>query len=348
MITVYIHKLLAFSYLPILYPNLGNRVKNTAIFTKKAFQNFTEKFVEITRDIEKADFLLIPHDYPYIMHEKSYIDEFISLSDTYNKKIIVFYYGDYHEQPDIPNAIFFRTSQYKNKKLPNEIMMPAYAENLSKDKEISIRKKSEKPTVGFCGWAGLKNGKQKMKYVLKNLLIDMECFFQNEDRSVYKQGLFFRKKALNILLKSKHIISNFIIRKSYSGHAQTIDISPEVAREEFIQNIINSDFSLAIKGDGNYSDRFYEILSLGRIPVLVDTDCVLPFEDMINYDAFVLRVPYKEISNIDNIVTSFYNKLTEEKFTRMQKDAKKAFDTYLDISKFFQYVFIDNPNKFLN
>lgn len=48
-----------------------------------------------------------------------------------------------------------------------------------------------------------------------------------------------------------------------------------------ITDIQNADFILSVKGDGSFFCRFYEALSLGRIPFFIDTDCILPFENMI-------------------------------------------------------------------
>ena len=62
-------------------------------------------------------------------------------------------------------------------------------------------------------------------------------------------------------------------------------------RFEFIRNILSSDYTLCFRGSGNYSLRFYETLCLGRIPLFINTDCKLPFEDEINWrDMFMGRI----------------------------------------------------------
>jgi len=340
MIKVYIGTILNFSYLPLLYPNLGFQEKKTLPFLSKAFKYLRGPYVEITDNPRDADFLLIPHNYFLIKDKKDYIGHFISLSESTKKKIIIFAYGDSDKDIPIPNSIIFRTSQYRHKKQANEIMMPAYTEDLASDTEIILRNKKDKPTVGFCGWADLPNFKAKIKFYAKIFMVSFKKYLTlNISEEARKQGLYFRRKAIKALEKSGLVKTDFIIRKSYSGHINTIESDPLKMRQEFIENLKNSDFILVSKGDGNFSYRFYEALSLGRVPVLIDTETVLPLENIIDYDSFILRVNYKDITKLDKIIADFYKKITNEKFIEMQKKAREAFEEYLRIDSFFNYVF---------
>jgi len=100
----------------------------------------------------------------------------------------------------------------------------------------------------------------------------------------------------------------------------------------------NSDFALSIKGDGNFSLRFFEALSLGRIPLFVNTDCVLPLENIIDYKKFVVFVDHKDIKRIDVILSDFYKNLSDDDFVEMQKQAREAFEKYLRIDSFFKLI----------
>jgi len=152
-----------------------------------------------------------------------------------------------------------------------------------------------------------------------------------------------------VLNRSSLIETNFILRKFYSCHTDTLKIPPETARQEYIENMIDSDFVLAPKGDGNFSMRFYEALSLGRIPILIDTETILPLENVIDYDSFILRVNYKNINKLDKIIADFYNQITNKEFIEMQKRARENFEKYLRIDAFFNYAFSQlNKNKGFN
>ena len=79
-------------------------------------------------------------------------------------------------------------------------------------------------------------------------------------------------------------------------------------------------------------------MSLGRIPVFVNTDCVLPLEDMINYKEFCAWVEYKDVPRLDQILAEFHARLNGEDFQEMQKSARAAFEKYLRIDSFTKYL----------
>jgi hypothetical protein len=56
----------------------------------------------------------------------------------------------------------------------------------------------------------------------------------------------------------------------------------------------DSEFVFCPRGTGNFSIRFYETLYYGRIPIIIDTDIVLPFSDLINWDEIIVIGDSKE------------------------------------------------------
>lgn len=347
MLKAYTGKLLEYSYIPLLYPNLGLKVKTNHLVSLNAFKFYKEPVLDIVSDPSKADFFLIPHNYFLIKSNKEYIQKFVYLSEKYEKKIIIFAQGDSDEDINIPNAVIFRTSQYRYKKKDNEIMMPPYVEDLSLFHEFKPRQKTAGiPVVGFCGWARTKGVKQAVKNTVKNLFFDIKKLINsNPEYAAKKQGLFFRKKAIKALIKSKSVKSNFIIRDFYSGYKKNIGISPEKARQDYIGNMEESDFALVVKGDGNFSFRFYEALSAGRIPFFINTECVLPLADILNYREFVLFLDYKKINLAGQVIGEFYEKIDNDRFLKMQTSAKETFDKFLRIDKFFEIMFLKEKIK---
>lgn len=316
---VYIGKLLPEkkSYLPVLYPNLGRQHKLGRIFLDRAYDVLTEPVVDLVDDPSAADYLLIPYDFFNIEKFSEYINSFVELSEKHNKKIIIFDFSDFDREVKVENSRIFRVSAYKSSKRPNEIVIPPFIEGLP---AFAPRPKSGEPTVGFAGFA---------KFSWKNLL----------PLGPRRTGLYFRRKAMSVFEGQQGIKTNFIKRHGFSGHKDTIDIDPEIARKEFLKNMENSDLILAPKGDGNYSLRFFESLCFGRVPILIDTDNILPLEDEINYDQFILRVSYKEIGNLPSIVRKFWQNLSSENFVNMQEKAREAFETKLRMDKFLPLAF---------
>ena len=75
--------------------------------------------------------------------------------------------------------------------------------------------------------------------------------------------------------------TNIVLRPSFYGGAAGGDPDAQLqARTGYVENLVASDYVLCARGAGNFSYRLYETLSCGRIPVFVDTDCVLPHEDV--------------------------------------------------------------------
>ncbi len=302
-----------------------------------ALKLFNKQFFNLVETPEASDYFLIPHNFFYIK-DKKYLKDFVSLSEKHNKKILVFCYGDSDADINIPNSIIFRTSQYKYKKKSNEIIMPAIADDLLEGRELTFREKIDKPVVGFCGWADYSSFYRRMVENVKKSVIHIKSILLSTNYFFHTRGLVLRIKALGILKKSSLVSTNFIIRNSFSGNEKTRRISMETARVEYVNNIVNSDFSLAIKGDGNFSIRFYEILSLGKIPVLLDTDCALPLENIIDYSRFLLKINVSSMKNIDQIISEYYNSLTAADFVEKQKTSRAMFETYLRSDRYFNYV----------
>lgn len=307
------------------------------MFLNKAFENLKEPMVNIVDTPEEADYILLPHNYSSLTSQKSYSIAQGELAKKHGKQLIIFWHGDGDAPVADENAIVFRTSQYRSALQKNEVMMPAYAEDLLEG-ELQLRNKhAGKPVIGFCGWADYKNLKNHIGTVIKNSLIEASSIVGIR-REARIKGITYRMKAIKHLQQSTAIDPNFIIRSSYSGHTSTIKTDPEQTRREYIDNLLGSDYALIIKGDGNYSYRFYEALSLGRIPVLLDTECVLPLEDVIDYSRFIVRVPYWDIYHLDRIVEDHYASISDEEFVAMQKRGREAFEKYLRVDSFFGHV----------
>lgn len=339
MLNIYIGELLpGKSHLPILFPHLGVINRASWLFIDFA-RTFPEKLFNLVQDPAQADYFLIPHDFFAISSNKSYVEGFETLAVTHHKPIIVFDYSDFDTQIQVSNSIIFRVATYRSKHAPNEILMPAAVQSPD-PASVVFRSKQEVPIVGFCGFAGFRTWKERFKYYYKCMAISLKATLGIVSKA-YMPGIYFRRKALRILNNVAGVKTSFVIRSSYSGHADTIEVSPEQARAEYIENIINSDFALAPKGDGNYSRRFYEILSHGRIPVLIDTECVLPLESDISYEDIIIRIPYTELETLPNVIAEKYDSLTSQSFIEMQRKALDVFNTQLRADIFFRRMFTE-------
>jgi hypothetical protein len=335
-----------FSEKPILpfltdfFPSL--RQPKDAFFTYSE-NKFEFKNIDVVTDISDCDFILIPQGVrTYEGEEKEYVDSYIERGKSAGKKVVLSLAGDLHHDIFIADAIVLKGYSYGRSKRSNEIATPIYVEDL-KDKtgSIDIRKKDHnKPVVGFCGWAGFPTLFRHLIYIVRNLQIDMKkIVFADASLEVYKKGVYFRRQAIQALDSSPLIETNFKIRKAYFADDKSLKGSPQKARSEFIDNILMSDFVICPKGDANASARLYEVMTLSRIAVLIDTDMVLPLEEVIDYSSCLIRVPYMDIKKLPEIISRRYESMSEEEFEEMQVSAREAYDRYLRYDVFFNYVF---------
>lgn len=144
---------------------------------------------------------------------------------------------------------------------------------------------------------------------------------------------------MELLRRDPRIDTQFIMRNSFSGSVKTISLPPEQARKEYVENMRSVDFALTPKGDANASIRLYEALSMGRVPIIIDTDMPLPFEDVLDYSSFSLRVPYTKISSLADYVCDFHASLSNEQFRDMQQRAREAYVNYLRYDAVFNQIF---------
>jgi hypothetical protein len=311
------------------------------LFTNIPPRTFEITSYEFVSNITDADYVLFPHA---IKSKKdpllANIPHALKVAQAAGKQLIVCVGSDLSHDIFLDDVIVLKGLQYRSLKRPNEIIAPCMAEDFGDTMSITPRSKSERPVVSFCGWAGFTKPLSYAKYLARILALDVRVFLSGRTSLVvFKKGLYWRRKALRMLARDPRIDTHFIVRKSFSANMKTISLDPATARREYVENMYNSDFVLAPKGDGNSSVRFYEAISMGRIPIVIDTDMVFPLEDFINYDDFILRVSYKDIDRLADIVADFYANLSEEKFIAMQNAARAAYEQYLRYDAFLNTLF---------
>lgn len=94
----------------------------------------------------------------------------------------------------------------------------------------------------------------------------------------------YRSALISAFSKDSRIKSSFIVRDAFWGGKP----HDPMLMEEFWNNMLAHPFALAPRGAGNFSMRFYQALSAGRIPVLLNTDMVLPLEDKIDWHEAII------------------------------------------------------------
>lgn len=81
-------------------------------------------------------------------------------------------------------------------------------------------------------------------------------------------------------------------------------------------------------------------VSVGRIPIFVDTDCVLPFEELIDWRQSCIWVSVDKVERIGDQILSFHQRLGSEEFINLQMRNRKRFIEWLRPEQFFANLHI--------
>lgn len=309
-------------------------------YTENLPPNFFEKEVERVEDVRNARAIVLPNNFRESPRpeDAAYVKKYADLGERAGKPVVAFSLGDLTDGVVLdPRVHVFRFSLYKHVAGPRDVAVPNLTADDAQD-GITLRAKRERPLVSFCGLAALPTLRGRLKYVVRNLWFEMQAIFAPHIRAK-KLGIYWRRASMRACERSSLVDTRFIVRRTFSGNRKTIELDPSRARAEYLDSIINSDFVLASKGDGNYSNRFLEALSLGRIPVVVDTDIMLPLEDIIDYSAIMVRVPMSRVRETPALIRAFYDALSEEEWRARQKLARETFETYLRQDSFLRHFF---------
>ena len=331
-----------YPYSVLLYPLWGVEERKSMAFTGETFAqvNFDSRYYGLVEEGAQADYVFMPYSFWFLKEkEPKLIDEYVAEAAALGKPLLIDAVSDNMGEIKIPRSVILRYAYYRSRMRDNDIVMPVYTADLLQmyaGGTLKEREKKEKPRVGFAGGASLpffRYPKTRIKDIPLLLLGFITSRFD-----LYRKGVLLREKALKVLSASPHIDTHFLARRSFSANRKTAEKDPKLLRKEFVETILNSDYTLCVRGDANQSGRFFEALSLGRVPLSVDTDMALPLTDIINYNEFCVFVDYRDIHTMDDILYQFHQSVSPEKFKEMQHKAREAYEKYLRIDSYTPFL----------
>jgi len=330
-------------YSPLLFPFWGNPNGEDSLFAKEMFDahSFDTSLYTITADIAEADFVLAPYRHNwYLRHDVLLLDACAKAAQRAHIPLLLDGVGDIEFPVGIENTYVLRIGGYRFLPEKGRIQIPPAADDLLErccEGKVSIRRKEAGiPIVGFAGWAQL-SAMQTLRTIVKEFPVRLRGMFDSRYRAMTK-GVLWRAKALMILERSPLVALNLKKRRSFSGSAKTALGDLHGLRQDFVDTVLQSDYALDVRGDANDSTRLFEILSLGRIPVLVDTERPLPFSSSVDYRAFCLIVDFRDIQKIPERISEFHSQVSPERFEDMQRKAREAFVQYFRIDAQMMHI----------
>lgn len=321
---------------PLLNPWWGNPYDEASLFAKQMFDAYAcdTDYYTITDDVCKADLVLAPYRQNWLLRfDADLLAECIGFARSRNLPLLIDGSGDIEEGIDDEDVYVLRYGGYRFIHEPGRIQIPLYVDDLlerCRAGKLEIRRKGEgKLVVGFAGWAKL-SPMQRMRTLIKELPVRLRGIFDSRFRACTK-GVVWREKAIGILKRSSQVTLNLRERGSFSANARTAEGDPRILREEMVDTILGSDYALDVRGDANNTARLFEILSLGRIPVIVDTERNFPFADRVDYSSFALIVDFRDIADLPERIAMFHKNVSPEQFEQMQRNAREAYVRFFRI-----------------
>lgn len=304
------------------------------VFYKKC--EIMMEYFKLVESMEQADVLVLPLDYNYfIKHSNSNISEYLIFANKNQKPFWVYTAGDFGFSLNHQNTYVFRSGGFHSKLNSRTFIIPSFVGDPYKLNGIygfTILPKDEKPKIGFVGHAnssGLKLVKEIASFFNVNI---RRVFgrFKLDYQSFYPSAIK-RFGYLNDFMNNKDVSTDFILRKKYRAGAVT-PTQRKISETEFKDNMYNNPYIFCMRGVGNFSVRFYETIAMGRIPVLLDTDCRLPLMDVIDWENHIVYI--KPPLHVESLV-NFHESITESDFEQMQIRNRNLYLDKLNRKKYF-------------
>lgn len=258
-------------------------------------------------------------------------ERFAALCREAEKPMVVFHGADALDPLPV-DAVVFRTSLLRSRRHPSEFALPAWSEDFVErylDGQLRPRRKGRHPIVGFCGNTSAERPRSTLRRRISRLSRGRAGLLSS------LAGDHPRTRALRAVASDRRLQPNFVVRQGFWAGALGDPSSMFKARDEYVQNMLESDYVLCARGVGNFSYRLYEALCLGRIPIFVDTDCVLPLDFDIDWHDYCVWVDEHDIERIGDRVLEFHESLDDGEFEARQRACRHLWETRISPQGFF-------------
>lgn len=348
MINIYIPKEIDSKNRGQLFPLLRPFFKGES-FTdaeRKEIYHISEDDINFVNTIGASDWVILPMSWNYYQqyNKLEIADKLIKEAFQNKKKVLSFTSGDFGVSvPEYKNLIVLRVSGEQSRFPENHLGLPAFKVDPLKNhfnKESVIHSKYDNiPVIGFCGQTN-SSVINALKEVSKVMYRNVKFYFKMDAEIPQKiqSTSYLRDNILSKIKASNLLKSNFIERKKYRAGATSKE-EREVSTLEFYQNMIDSDYVVCVRGAGNFSVRFYETLAMGRIPIFINTDCILPLSNSIEWKNHVVWIELDEIETMNSKIIEFHNSLSSEKLKKLQQANRTLWEESLTLGGFFKAFF---------
>ncbi len=288
---------------------------------------FTRAFNELNID---AEILKIPPFMPERLtpNELSGMKSKVKARKEKGKFVLFFPGGAeiFFSDPDWSFVCSHYKSWYDPKKTT---VIPHVWTNIASPASTTSLQWNEKPPmrIGFMGTAFFDSRvgqiASKLPMPAKNWLLRGQ-YLRRIELLAQLNGFRFPLKHINTFPRSEALqILSARKRDVEQGSIEIVDTKgftgSEMDKDRFVKHLQANTYIICPRGKENWSIRVYEALKYGRIPVIIDTDMVLPKE--IDWDQVAIRIPYERLEETYDIILDDYSSRSADDFLNRQRAA---------------------------
>lgn len=261
--------------------------------------------IVLTSHPGEANVILHPHD--ALLYPRT-VARSLEAAQQAGRPIALISGSDVSRPSPRPWRTLWRTSGFASRLGPNERIATGEVPDLLEEREAhkaGRRPWNSRPTIGFVGHVvSVKRSAGYLRHGWQHWY-----------------GFTLRDRVLRAFEGSSAVDARFTRRSRNLGPPGTgtdVDAERRRMRSEYVASVFENDYSLCMRGAGNWSYRFFETLAAGRIPVLIDTDSVLPGEGAIPWEQHLCRIPLASLPRAAELVADFHARLGPVGFLEMQ------------------------------
>jgi hypothetical protein len=320
------------------------------------FQQFIDRSSwQEVKKIQDCDVAIFPHKafHPESLQRNDLCFAAVQTAKAYNKPIIVDAASDSDVPLDLPSAQVLRFGIYRTLQKPYETERPYWFPHYTYQALSSLPiHPPQQPIVGFCGTTA-SEGKwfkvgRALPLAISKKLLSQGKYAQPVDIRI-KKGMShsLRAKCLDILAKDSRVKDNFDVTNQLQDYYNPANSNRKLLEQKFVANMGDCLYNLCVRANGNYTSRFFMTLIAGRIPLVLDTDCVFPWEEKVH----MVKVPVQALDRIGDFVIQHFESFSDRALMEMQQENREVYQKYMVPHKFipnFVESVIDRPLVPLN
>lgn len=134
-------------------------------------------------------------------------------------------------------------------------------------------------------------------------------------------------------LRNNALNCDIALHKEFFGYIEGTEEGNR-RRAEYIRSLKECRVALCPESiNGVFPYRFFEAMSAARVPVLVGSDFVWPFQEEVPYESFTVMVPRDKAHQVDRYIFDFVRSHSDDAIIEMGRRARGYWEKWLDSRK---------------